>query len=312
MFKRGNWVNKKNVLAFFGVIGVVASIFGIIDFITGKSLPDLVQEFGKSETIDTDSRMVSPKDDMVMMYVPSGEFVMGSKDTDGDLILDGFLASRDDEKPQHTVLLDAFWIDRTEVTNAQYARCVAQGACKEPNNKSSFTRDFYFDNPEFSEYPVIFVSWQDAVTYCTWAGRRLATEAEWEKAARGLDTAHIYPWGYATPNCKLANIVDPSAWKHCVGDTSAVGSYPDGASPYDVLDMAGNVSEWVNDVYQSDYYSVSVYANPSGPSSGNVMVTRGGSWGPDWYSVRVAHRNPHSNDFGTPLIGIRCAANAEN
>ena len=197
------------------------------------------------------STMVSPKDDMVMMYVPAGEFLMGSVKSD--------IKAQSYEKPQHKVYLDAFWIDRTEITNAQYARCVSERYCLAPSNKSSssyessLTRKSYYDNSVYAEYPVIYVSWQDAANYCTWAGRRLPSEAEWEKAARGMEGA-IYPWGNTSPNCKLANYYDNLASSYCVNNTSAVGSYPDGASPYGVMDMAGNVQEWVNDWFRGDYY----------------------------------------------------------
>jgi formylglycine-generating enzyme required for sulfatase activity len=166
------------------------------------------------------------KDGMTLLYVPAGEFTMGSE-------------TSDNEKPIHTVNLDAFWIDKTEVTNAMYATCVDAGVCNPPSNTISYTRKSYYGDSEFAEYPVIYVDWNMAKTYCGWAGRRLPTEAEWEKAGRGTG-GNIYPWGNDAPNNSLLN------YNSEVGDTTEVGAYPDGASVYSALDMAGNVWEWVS------------------------------------------------------------------
>jgi serine/threonine protein kinase len=137
-----------------------------------------------------------PADGMQIIYIPAGEFLMGSADSDS--------AASSDERPQHRVTLDGYWIDQTEVTNAQYALCVAVGKCQPPSPTSSNSRSSYYGDMQYDNYPVIYVSWDDAQSYCAWAGGRLPTEAEWEKAARGTD-GRIYPWGNQSPDCNLAN-----------------------------------------------------------------------------------------------------------
>jgi serine/threonine-protein kinase len=235
---------------------------------------------------------VSQVDGMTLVYVPSGKFLMGSPDSD--------LKTGQEEKPQHPVYLSVYWIDQTEVTNAMYSRCVRAGVCRPPGQRRSSTRPSYFDEPGFYDYPVIYVSWQDADTYCRWAGRRLPSEAEWEKAARGVDGG-TYPWGEAPPDAGLAN------FNSQVGDTRAVGSYPAGASPYGALDMAGNVAEWVADWYDADYYPVSPASNPAGPETGEFRVLRGGSWYSQLRAMRAAFRLSNYPDLQSETVGFRCA-----
>ena len=216
-----------------------------------------------------------------MVYVPAGEFIMGSDEGDSD------------EQPVHTVYLDAFYIDRTEVTNAQYRECVEAGACDTPAD----TR--YYDNADYAQHPVIWVSWNDADAYCRWVGKRLPTEAEWEKAARGTD-GRTYPWGEGI-DC------DHAQYGECAGQTVPVGSKSKGVSPYGALDMAGNVWEWVTDWYDSDYYARSPFQDPQGPDSGDYRVRRGGSWGSYVWYVRTAFRFYYHPSIAGNLVGFRCA-----
>lgn len=229
------------------------------------------------------------------VFVPAGPFLMGSKQGD--------VGAGANEWPQRTVTLDAFWIDRTEVTNAMYARCVADGACQQPGNPGSPSGRLYYNNPQsqYANFPVIYINWHDASAYCAWAGRRLPTEAEWENAARGTD-GRTWPWGNQQPTCDLLNFN-----YNCVGDTTEVGSHPGGASPYGALDMAGNVWEWVQDWYDENYYQSGPSENPTGSASGQYRVLRGGSWEDLWMRVRAANRQPYVPTDGIFNVGFRCA-----
>jgi formylglycine-generating enzyme required for sulfatase activity len=223
-----------------------------------------------------------------MVLIPAGEFLMGSTDADKD--------AASDEKPQHKVYLDAYDIDLTEVTNTMYRACVEAGVCSKPSCS-------YYDDSGRAQHPVVCVDWNQAVAYCEWRGARLPTEAEWEKAARGTD-GRIYPWGESI-ECDRANY---GGTYGCVGDTTKVGSYPSGASPYGLLDMAGNVWEWVQDWYLETFYQNTPFENPLGPSSGEYRVLRGGSWyGNDNY-LRVAVRYNLNPTGQISSIGFRCGA----
>ena len=235
---------------------------------------------------------VSPVDGMVQVYIPSGQFLMGSLETEP--------GTGKEEQPQHPVYLSVYWIDQTEVTNTMYLRCVREGVCRPPKDTRSNTRPAYFDEPSFGSYPVIYVTWKDAEAYCRWAGRRLPSEAEWEKAARG-EARQTYPWGEYPPGPGMAN------FNNQVGDTRAVGSYPAGASTYGALDMAGNVAEWVADWYDPDYYPVSPASNPAGPETGEFRVLRGGSWFNMQRAMRAAFRLSNYPDLQSDTLGFRCA-----
>lgn len=259
-----------------------------------------------------DSR-TRPVDGMVMVYVPGGEFVMGSDEDEVDYALQLCLAYDTNcslryfsiEQPQHTVQLSNFWLDRTEVTNDQYQRCLDAEVCGELSCQDT-------DELRDSDLPAVCVSWNQAETYCAWSGARLPTEAEWEYSARGTD-GRRYPWGdeidghllnYCDANCELNKRDDE------VDDgyarTSPVGSYPDGASWVGALDLAGNVWEWTADWYGP--YSSEQQVNPLGPDSGGRRVARGGSWHTSADHVRSALRTYSEPDRSLNHVGFRCAA----
>ena len=226
------------------------------------------------------------KDGKTMVLVPAGEFLMGSTDADTD--------ADSDEKPQHKVYLDAFYIDQTEVTNAEYKRFVDATGHRAPDHWTNGQIPAGLEN-----HPVVYVSWEDANAYAQWAGKRLPTEAEWEKAARGTD-GRIYPWGNTWDSAKC-NSGDGGP-----GKTTPVGSYPAGASPYGALDLAGNVWEWCADWYGEGYYQTSPANNPRGPDSGSYRVLRGGSWIINRGDIRAADRlrfDPGLRDYN---LGFRC------
>jgi len=226
----------------------------------------------------------SKTDSADMVRIPAGSFEMGSND------------GGDDEKPVHNVYISEFWMDKYEVTNGEYKKCVDAGACRAPEESGSNTRSSYYGNSRYDNYPVIYVDWNQAKAYCEWKGGRLPTEAEWEYAARGGLSGARYPNG---------DNISQSEANYSGSDTVKVGSYsPNG---YGLYDMAGNVWEWTNDWYEVNYYKYSPSHDPKGPSNGEYRVVRGGSWVNSASIVRVSIRSGSNASARFPDYGFRCA-----
>jgi formylglycine-generating enzyme required for sulfatase activity len=234
--------------------------------------------------------------------VPAGEFVMGAAETDTQ--------ATPDEKPQHKVYLDAFLIGKYEVTNAQYHAFVKATAHRLPENccdpKYNIWRgDVMMDG--VGDLPMINVSWDDAAAFCNWAGGRLPTEAEWEKAARGSD-GRMFPWGNEAPSGNRANYsFDPISIWDGPASLAKKDQYEYGRSPYGVYEMSGNVWEWTQDWYDENYYKNSPAKNPVGPLTGEARVMRGASWRNTADMLRASNRNKHAPTERRVYIGFRCA-----
>ena len=250
---------------------------------------------------------INPIDSAEYVLVPEGEFLMGSEPGNDPYFWGA-------EGPEHTVYLDEFWIYRTEVTNGMYQACVEEQKCPRPQYLNSVDVEDYYGNPEYDDYPVMHVTFTHAQSYCTWAGGKLPSEAQWEKAARGTE-GHMFPWGDDPPNAERVNLCDSSCARGTEREnhfsdgypgTSPVGSFPFGASPYGVLDMAGNVWEWTFDRFQSTYYSTSPEENPVGPASGSSRTIRGGSWSNPTSGIRTAARTSLTPDKILDTLGFRC------
>lgn len=282
---KNGWVGSGRIEGIW-LVGIVVVLMGLISLINYQNKLGILTSPPPPPTLFP-TIMPTPRlgkndiwniDGMEMVYVPAGEFIMGSKD--GDI----------DEKPVHVVYLDAYWIDKYEVTNEQYADCVETGVCEEPGDTK------YYDDANYANHPVVYVDWYQGQDYCQWVGRRLPTEAEWEKAARGTD-GRTYPWG-ENITCSYAQYIG------CPGTTLAVGSLSKGASPYGALDMAGNVWEWMSSLYMDYPYDADDGRENLDKSDNRVL--RGGSCLISEKEVRSANRfmsNPDLRD----ILGFRCA-----
>jgi formylglycine-generating enzyme len=241
------------------------------------------------------------KDGAPMILVPAGPFPMGVPPGDRD--------GGRDEYPRHQVNLDAFYIDRYEVTNGRYRQFVNATGHRLPQHPANPARTLWKGNQvsdTVAERPVVNVDWHDAAAYCAWAGKRLPTEAEWEKAARGTDDRR-FPWGNVEPTAKHLNF--NQRW---IGEKTLmpVGSYEAGKSPYGAYDMAGNVWEWVADWYDPVYYEKSPGKNPVGPESGTDKVLRSSGWAVETPLVRIFTRVKSDPLVRNESTGFRCAMDA--
>lgn len=228
---------------------------------------------------------------VTMVFIPAGEFTMGT-DSSGDV----------GSSPPHKVMVDAFYIDKYEVTNEAYDACVYAVECRRPLKTGSATRNTYFNNDVFAKHPVLYVDWKMAVAYCEWRGGRLPTEAEWEKAARGMEDDRIYPWGDTEVDCSFANI------HGCTGDTVPVDQYGTGQSPYGVYGMSGNVWEWTSTLLES--YPYDPTDGREDPDARGERIARGGAWrafGGNGENSRVDTRLKLDPGYGGLYVGIRCA-----
>jgi len=240
-------------------------------------------------------RVMTGRDGAPMVLVPAGEFVMGGQ-------------AEEDALP-HRVYLDAFYIDRYEVTNGRYLKFVEATRHRVPQHVVDPQYDLWAGptlTPGVADLPVVNVDWADADAYCKWAGRRLPTEAEWEKAARGTD-GRLYPWGNEAPSFARLNFSRRWQGAHTL---QPVGSYESGGSPYGAQDMAGNVWEWVSDWYDVGSYSTGAARNPQGPASGSSKILRGGSWTNSADNVRATYRREEDPEMRNSDSGFRCAQSA--
>lgn len=230
----------------------------------------------------SEEEVTAGTDDMI--FIKAGEFVMGSNTQDSS------------EAPEHKVYLDAYNIDRYEVTNAQFEKFVNETGFKPRGKWKAEMRD--------PNHPVLGVSWNDANAYAKWAGKRLPTEAEWEKACRGTD-GRRYPWGNVWYDNFAQSLENWSRW------AADVKSYPQGKSPYGVYNMVGNAWEWCADWYDPNYYKTAPAKNPKGPDKGSFKVCRGGGWDDLQDYMHCSFRSRMIPTYSSKFVGFRCAKSAE-
>jgi formylglycine-generating enzyme required for sulfatase activity len=230
-----------------------------------------------------------------MVKVPAGKFQMGCDPADKEACGDH---TQTNQGPLHAVTVSAFEIDKFEVSQSLYASCVKASACTRPSKK--------FNPDQYGNFPVAWVTWRQADAYCKWAGKRLPTEAEWEKAARGTD-ARKFPWGNDALDCNLAN------YENCKNSTDEVKAHDKGQSPFGAVNMLGNVAEWVSDWYDPDYYGTPAAASdPQGAAKGDNKIFKGGNWSaPDKAILRASFRDTEDPDNDTDNVGFRCACSSK-
>lgn len=281
----------------FGLLAVIIGLVGLSVWLRGRPRhPEPRASYDPISTLTEEGlgRLQAGKPLLEgMVYIPAGKFIMGADDGDRD------------EQPPREIHVDAFYLDRTEVTNREYQKFIDATGHRVPLAAMKVHLAYEWVDGHYpkgrGDHPVVLVSWEDAIAYALWAGKRLPTEAEWEKAARGTD-GRKYPWG---------NEWDPERCNSSYSDThdtTPVGSYPSGASPYGCLDMAGNLQEWCLDIYQKFYYPVMPAFNPQGSEDGVCMVVRDGSWA--HRDVRSANRARIIPPHRLTTLGFRCALSA--
>jgi formylglycine-generating enzyme required for sulfatase activity len=337
----------KVIISISVVLSLILVIFAVGYFMSRQEkmftieTPDVIRTLISSGEIDTsknerDYWEVTFKEyGFTMVYIPEGEFTMGLADQEKESLINerrkkDFDLFYKDETPSHKVYLDGYWMGKYEVTNAQYVKFLDDSKTG-LNDKMAYIKSVkgeYVVEPGYENHPVVGISWYDAKDYCDWLSKKtdlpfkLPTEARWERAAKGIGT-RIYPWGNSFPSGEKVNIADKQLWlkaKHegaykDVDDgyayTAPVNSFPGGVSPYELLNMSGNVSEWCYDWYDTDYYknvfkdSNGLIKNPDGPKNGTYRVLRGGSWYTDARSVRCTNRHKDLPSKRSDSVGFR-------
>ena len=309
------------VICFVGILSGCSGTEPDVQTPITINLPQQAVESTPTLTIDPGEARIRTVDGMAMVNVPSGNFKIGSTETEIEdaialcqqhySICNRWYYER--ESPQHSVELTSFWMDQTEVSNAQYRLCVDAGICTEPSTCKKGTPTFGDSNK--ADHPVVCVDWEEAQDYCEWVGARLPTAAEWEYAFRGK-AGLIFPWGnefdgsrlnYCDQNCSQSHADD--RFNDGYAQTAPVGSYPSGASWSDIFNMSGNVSEWVGDWFGD--YSPGTESNPLGPSTGKEKMIKGCSWFFHPTYCRGALRASIDPDTRFDYLGFRCAASAD-
>ena len=290
---------KKGLLAILylgitiGLVFLSLVLYTVLPFQTDKfnirETYQIIRSLGRSlytsnhYHVQPSSDLTNQIDGMPIVQIPGGKTLMGSSED-----------PHSPNFPEHSVILNTFYIDQFEVTNSQYSKCVEQGGCSNPVPANP-----YFGNPIFNDYPMVYVSWPQAKNFCKWAKGDLPTEAEWEKAARG-NIDGPYPWGKDSPSKSKAN------YGNNVGMLVSSYTYPDGQSVYGVFNMAGNAREWVRDRYVANYYKNSPKNNPVGPKLGDTKSLRGGSYLDDIHQITFYNRFDHEPSSAGINRGFRC------